>query len=41
MEVKKKRGCVMLINQNVDAYDRKTEPYIVAYIDILGTTNKI
>ncbi|MDE6981475.1 MAG: hypothetical protein K2P60_08770, partial [Lachnospiraceae bacterium] len=31
----------MLINQNVDAYDRKTDTYIVAYIDLLGVTNRI
>lgn len=31
----------MLVNQNVDDYNRKTEDYIVAYIDILGTTNMI
>lgn len=31
----------MLINQAVDAYDRKTDTYIVAYIDLLGVTNKI
>lgn len=31
----------MLINQNADSYDRRTEPYIVAYIDLLGVTNKI
>lgn len=31
----------MLVNQNVDAYDRKTGTYIVAYIDLLGFSNKI
>jgi len=31
----------MLINQNADAYDRNTDLYIVAYIDLLGITNKI
>ncbi|MBQ8198961.1 MAG: hypothetical protein IJZ76_06005 [Lachnospiraceae bacterium] len=31
----------MLINQNADKYDRKTEDYIVAYIDLLGMTNRI
>lgn len=31
----------MLVNQNVDSYDRKTEEYIVAYIDLLGMTNRI
>lgn len=31
----------MLINQNVDDYNRKTDTYIVAYIDLLGITNKI
>lgn len=31
----------MLVNQNVDAYDRKTGTYIVAYIDLLGVSNKI
>lgn len=31
----------MLINQSVDAYDRKTDTYMVAYIDLLGVTNKI
>lgn len=29
------------INQAKDNYDRTTEEYIVAYIDILGTTNLI
>ena len=32
---------IMLINQNKDTYDRKTDEYIVAYIDLLGVTNKI
>ena len=31
----------MLINQSVDLYDRKTEQYIVAYLDILGVTTRI
>ncbi len=31
----------MLVNQNKDAYDRVTEKYIVAYIDLLGVTSKI
>jgi len=31
----------MLINQNNDSYDRKTEKYIVAYLDLLGVTNRI
>lgn len=31
----------MLVNQNIDAYDRKTDEYIVAYIDLLGVTNRI
>ena len=31
----------MFINQNADSYDRKTEDYIVAYIDMLGMTNRI
>ena len=31
----------MLVNQNKDTYDRKTHEYIVAYIDLLGVTNKI
>ncbi len=26
----------MLVNQNKDTYDRKTDEYIVAYIDLLG-----
>ena len=32
---------IMLVNQNKDTYDRKTDEYIVAYIDLLGATNKI
>lgn len=32
---------VMKINQAVDPYDRETEKYIVAYLDILGATNRI
>ena len=32
---------IMLVNQNKDTYDRKTDEYIVAYIDLLGVTNKI
>ena len=31
----------MFVNQNADAYDRKTDNYIVAYIDLLGMTNRI
>lgn len=31
----------MKINQAVDTYDRETEEYIVAYLDILGATNRI
>lgn len=31
----------MFVNQNADNYDRETELYIVAYIDILGVTNRI
>lgn len=31
----------MLINQNADAYNRITDTYIVAYIDLLGVSNKI
>lgn len=31
----------MFVNQNTDAYDRKMDTYIVAYIDLLGMTNRI
>lgn len=31
----------MFVNQNADAYDRKSEIYIVAYLDLLGITNRI
>lgn len=31
----------MLVNQNIDLYNRKTDEYIVAYIDLLGVTNRI
>lgn len=31
----------MFVNQNPDTYDRKTDTYIVAYIDLLGMTNRI
>lgn len=31
----------MFVNQSIDKYDRKTELFIVAYIDILGATNRI
>ena len=31
----------MKINQAVDLYDRETEKYVVAYLDILGATNRI
>lgn len=29
------------INQAIDSYNREVEPYIVAYLDILGATNRI
>ena len=32
---------MMFVNQNADAYDRETEEYIVAYLDLLGVTNRI
>ena len=32
---------IMKINQAVDLYDRETEKYVVAYLDILGATNRI
>lgn len=31
----------MLVNQAVDPYNHKTDEYIVAYLDILGATNRI
>ena len=31
----------MLVNQNVDMYDCKTDTYIVSYIDLLGVSNRI
>lgn len=31
----------MYVNQSIDKYDRKTEKYIVAYLDLLGITNRI
>ena len=31
----------MLVNQNIDDYNRETKEYIVAYIDILGMSNRI
>ena len=31
----------MRIREAVDPYDRKTSSYIVAYMDILGATNRI
>ena len=31
----------MLINQNKDLYNRTTEQYVVAYLDILGVTSRI
>jgi hypothetical protein len=31
----------MMINQNADKYDRETSQYIVAYLDLLGVTDKI
>lgn len=31
----------LLVNQSADTYDRMTESYIVAYIDLLGVTNRI
>lgn len=30
-----------MVNENIDAYNRKTDEYIVAYIDILGVTSRI
>ena len=30
---------IMLVNHNKDTYDRKTDEYIVAYIDLLGYDN--
>ncbi|WMJ90464.1 hypothetical protein [Anaerocolumna sp. MB42-C2] len=31
----------MFVNQNADAYDRRSENYIVAYLDLLGIINRI
>ncbi len=31
----------MMVNENRDAYDRKTGQYILAYIDLLGITEKM
>lgn len=31
----------MYVNQNLDKYNRKTEKYVVAYLDLLGITNRI
>lgn len=31
----------MYVNHSIDKYDRKTEKYIVAYLDLLGITSKI
>ncbi len=31
----------MFANQNTDDHDRRTDTYIVAYINILGMTNRI
>jgi len=31
----------MFVNENADAYDRKMDTYIVAYIDLLGMTSRI
>lgn len=31
----------MFVNQSIDDYDRKAEIYIVAYLDLLGVTNRI
>ena len=31
----------MYVNQNVDKFNRKTEKYVVAYLDLLGITNRI
>ncbi len=31
----------MMVNESRDAYDRKTEQYIVAYVDLLGVTEKM
>lgn len=41
LTAKKGIEIIMLVNQNKDTYDRKTDEYIVAYIDLLGVTNKI
>ena len=31
----------MFVNQSKDSYDRTTEQYVVAYLDILGVTARI
>ena len=31
----------MKIRSAIDAYDRKQEPYVVAYLDVLGMTKRI
>lgn len=31
----------MMVNENADSYDRKTDTYIVAYFDLLGVTSRI
>ncbi|SEW20201.1 hypothetical protein [[Clostridium] fimetarium] len=31
----------MMVNENKDSYDRKTDTYIVAYFDLLGVTSRI
>lgn len=36
-----REGVAMLVNQNAGNYDRKTEEYIVAYLDLLGITKRI
>lgn len=31
----------MKVRKEIDSYDRETKPYVVAYLDILGATNRI
>lgn len=31
----------MLINGNIDKYDRETSEYIVAYLDLLGVATRM
>ena len=31
----------MLVKENIDDYNRKTDEYIVAYFDLLGITSRI